>query len=60
MLQLFAVQQARTVFLKFTTFLLGHSLRVQFLSDCLENMLIRIGLKILSQWGASIFDAINK
>jgi hypothetical protein len=59
-LQLFAVQQARTVFLKFTTFRLGHSLHVQFSSDCFENMLIRIELKIPSQWGSSIFDAINK
>jgi hypothetical protein len=47
-------------FFKFRTFWLGHSLHVQFSSNCFENMLVRIALKIPSQWGPSIFDAINK
>ena len=60
-LQLFAVQQARSVFFfDFGTFWLGQSLQIQFSSDSFENMRVKIALKIRSEWALMIFDAIKK
>ena len=59
-LQPIAVQQAQSIFFDFETFWLGQSLQIQFSSDPFENMLIRITLKIRSEWSLMIFDAIKK
>jgi hypothetical protein len=55
-LQLFAVQQARSVFFCFGKFSPEQLLRAQFSTVSPQNRLIRFALKIHSEWNTGIFD----